>query len=360
MIHIGLFEGIGGFSLAAHAEGWQTYATCEIEDFPRQTLEYYWPQAYHHSDIKTLTYETIDFQLSSRYGAGWRARPIVLTGGFPCQPYSVSGRRMGKADERHLWPEMYRTIREIQPTWVVAENVHGLTNWNGGMVFEEIHTDLEAAGYQVQSYILPASSIGAPHQRNRVWIVAYRADTRAENLQKRENRICRFEHAANAASERCQNGNHATGRTVEQEINEGLEFQPERPSSFGNATNTHEQRWTKREHDAEPDKSRLDSGLCAESWTAPYPNGLRQPREEYRQAPPSDHRQLRLPDGWEDFPNESPVRSRNDGFSDRLVGLTFPAHRNACIKAYGNAVVPQVVVQIFRAINAYEKLNCID
>jgi DNA (cytosine-5)-methyltransferase 1 len=90
-----------------------------------------------------------------RFGANWNADDIVLTGGFPCQPYSAAGKRLGKEDERHLWPEMLRVIREVQPKWVVGENVLGLVNWSGGLVFEEVQADLESEGYEIQPYVLP-------------------------------------------------------------------------------------------------------------------------------------------------------------------------------------------------------------
>lgn len=173
LIHIGLFDGIGGFSLAAELKGWETLVLCEIEKFNQKVLKYYWPDAYHHADIHTLTYETIQIELSKRYGEGWRNRPIILTGGFPCQPFSTARERRGKEDERHLWPQMYRCIKEIRPRWVVGENVHGIVNWNGGMVFDEVCNDLEDAGYAIQSFVIPACSQDAPHRRDRVWFIAH-------------------------------------------------------------------------------------------------------------------------------------------------------------------------------------------
>ena len=135
---ISLFSGIGGFELAAEWAGWQNVVSCEINPFGRQVLNHYWPNAYHHDDIKTLTFEKIDYELKQRFGENWDSDDIILTGGFPCQPYSAAGKRLGKEDERHLWPEMLRIIREVQPKWVVGENVLGLVNWSGGLVFEEV------------------------------------------------------------------------------------------------------------------------------------------------------------------------------------------------------------------------------
>ena len=188
MIHIGLFEGIGGFSIAAKEMGWKTYATCEIGDFQRKVLQYHFPDAYHHTDIHSLTYDKLNDELSNRFSKQWRSDDIILTGGFPCQPYSLAGKRKGKDDSRHLWPEMLRVIREIQPTWVVGENVYGLVNWNEGLVFEEVCIDLENEGYQVQPYILPACSVGAPHRRDRVWFVAHRKDASYSNNKRLERK----------------------------------------------------------------------------------------------------------------------------------------------------------------------------
>ena len=161
MKHGSLFSGIGGFDLAAEWMGWENVFHCEIDEFPRKILNYYWPNSISYHDIKTT-----DFSVH-------RGQIDILTGGFPCQPYSSAGKRLGKEDDRHLWPYMLEAIRSIQPRWVVGENVRGLVNWSDGLVFEEVQVDLEAEGYEVQAFILPAAGIGAPHRRDRVWFVAY-------------------------------------------------------------------------------------------------------------------------------------------------------------------------------------------
>jgi DNA (cytosine-5)-methyltransferase 1 len=161
MTHGSLFSGIGGFDIAAEWAGWDNLFHCEWNPFGQRVLKHYWPQSTSYDDI-TKT----DFTI-------WNGRIDVLTGGFPCQPYSLAGKRKGKEDERHLWPEMLRAIREIQPPYVVGENVFGLINWNGGLVFDEVQADLEAEGYEVWPYVLPACAVNAPHRRDRVWFVAY-------------------------------------------------------------------------------------------------------------------------------------------------------------------------------------------
>ena len=160
MRHGSLFSGIGGFDLAAEWMGWENVFHCEWNEFGQKVLKHYWPNAESFSDITktdfTKYYGTVD----------------IITGGFPCQPYSSAGKRLGKEDERHLWPEMLRAIREVSPSFVVGENVRGLTNWNGGLVFDEVCTELESYGYSVAPVIIPACGLNAPHKRERVWFVA--------------------------------------------------------------------------------------------------------------------------------------------------------------------------------------------
>ena len=169
MRHLDLFSGIGGFALAA-SRVWvdhEVVSFCDIEPFAQKVLKKHWPGVPCHDDIKTMKgsdYANID----------------LLTGGFPCQPFSQAGQRRGSEDDRHLWPEMLRVIREAKPRWVVGENVLGLVNWNDGLVFEEVLSDLESEGYRVQPFILPACSINAPHRRDRVWFIANATEKRRE------------------------------------------------------------------------------------------------------------------------------------------------------------------------------------
>ncbi len=159
MNHASLFSGIGGFDLAAEWMGWRNVFHVERDPFCQRVLAYHFPNSQPFDDVTTFD------------GRPWRGRVDILTGGFPCQPYSTAGKRLGKDDERHLWPEMRRIISEIAPTYVVGENVRGLTNWNGGLVFEEVCVDLEALGYEVWTGIIPAAGVSAPHRRDRVWFV---------------------------------------------------------------------------------------------------------------------------------------------------------------------------------------------
>ena len=300
MKHISLFSGIGGFDLAAEWAGWTNVASCEINPFGRKVLEYYWPNAYHHDDIKTLTGETIEYEAQKRYGPDWRAGGVVLSGGFPCQPYSLAGKRLGKEDERHLWPEMLRVIREIQPTWIVGENVLGLVNWSDGLVFDEVQTDLEAAGYEVQAYVLPACAADAPHRRDRVWIVAhYKGPGIQPGINGREKCIIK-----NGATVRYMSDANGEGRTAANTNDKGLQGSEKHGSAGGGGL----------ERNKQPERL-----FCTD---------------------------------WHNFPTQSPVCSRNDGIPAGLDGITFSKWRNESIKAGGNAIVPQIAYRIFDTINS--------
>ena len=161
MRHGSLFSGIGGFDLAAEWMGWENVFHCEWMEFPRKVLEYYWPEADSHVDICKTDFKKYEGTID------------VISGGFPCQPFSLAGKRKGTDDERYLWGEMLRAIQEIKPTWVIAENVFGITNIDGGLVFEQVCLDLEAEGYEVQPFVIPACAKNAPHRRDRCWFVAY-------------------------------------------------------------------------------------------------------------------------------------------------------------------------------------------
>jgi DNA (cytosine-5)-methyltransferase 1 len=313
MTHGSLFSGIGGFDLAAEWAGWENKFHCEWNEFGKRVLNYYWPQAVSYGDI-TKT----DFTI-------WRGRIDVLTGGFPCQPFSLAGKRKGTEDERHLWPEMLRAIREILPKYVVGENVPGLINWDGGLVFEQVQADLEAEGYEVIPFVLPAASVDAPHRRDRVWFVAYRTNTGVESLQcGREDRVCQLKTTPHSPSEQ--------SKWVQPERREFSEQEQRQfrggSSGMGNGTATNSD--SKRQQECNnAGQSSKQSGQFDEAFSSP--------------------------ENWEQFPTQSPVCDGNDGLPTRLDGITFPKWRNESIKAGGNAIVPQVAYQIFKAINKYEE-----
>lgn len=156
--HLDLFSGIGGFALAADwvwGEEHEIVSFVEIDPFCQKVLKKHWPDVPIHGDIKTFdakAYSNVD----------------LVTGGFPCQPFSVAGERTGTEDDRYLWPEMLQIIRTIQPAWVIGENVTGILN----MGFSDMLAELETSGFECQSFIIPACAVGAYHRRDRVWFVA--------------------------------------------------------------------------------------------------------------------------------------------------------------------------------------------
>lgn len=377
LTHIGLFEGIGGFSLAARWAGWETVAWCEIDPFCRAVLSYHFPNADPLSDIKTT-----DF---TKYAG----KIDVLTGGFPCQPYSLSGKRLGKADDRHLWPEMLRAIREIAPRWVVGENVYGIVNWNGGLVFNEVQADLENEGYEVQAYLLPACSVDAPHQRYRIWFVAYRnSDERpARRELNQQRRKTPFANGSRITSNSMCTQREWTIRRMEPEFVDGGEFvttDAKIKSSSRYASRTKKENTlsgefghngvtadtlltgcTESDFAREPKSPRFCCWVCYGFTPDPIGSGWIQSQQGTSAELQSNHQ---IP-GWRGFPTQSPLCSRNDGFPTGLVRIAVPSRKGRrflsekqakarlrieAIKAYGNAVVPQLVYQIFKTINAYE------
>jgi len=161
--HLDLFSGIGGFALAAKWNGYRTVAFCDNEPYAQAVLKKHWPDVPIHKDIR---------EVRGKLYAG----VTLLTGGFPCQPFSVAGKQRGKDDDRYLWPEMLRVIREARPAWIIGENVAGIVN----MALDQVCADLEAEGYEIEPLIIPACGVDAPHKRDRVWIIAHVGNTQPD------------------------------------------------------------------------------------------------------------------------------------------------------------------------------------
>lgn len=282
--------------MAAHTVGWNTVAWSEWNPFCQKVLAHHFPNSKGYGDIKKVDFTEYANKID------------IVTGGFPCQPYSLAGKRKGKEDDRHLWPEMLRAIGEIRPRWVVGENVYGLVNWSGGLVFHEVQTDLEAKGYEVFPYVLPACATDAPHRRDRVWFIA-----------------------------------HATGSATRP------------PGKSGeikkNGSENNNQQGRRRF------KTELDNGRCDVLQPATDTDNklLQGGGNPYR--PKETERHVGAPfcgTKWQNFPTQSPICSGNDGVSYGLDGITFSKWRTESIKAYGNAIVPQVAIEIFKTIILYE------
>ena len=383
MKHGSLFSGIGGFDLAAEWMGWENVFHCEINEFGRKVLNYYWPESVSLADIHKAKFkrdergdvwvrmdgiiaDTENTRTRKNDRGLWERScgvdggkgtdketrseednteylnigPVdIITGGFPCQPFSMAGKRKGTEDERHLWPQMLRAIREIQPRWVVGENVSGIVNWDGGVVFEQVHTDLESQGYEVQAYILPACGVNAPHRRDRVWFVAkntkcngcLQREPDQEGAEIREQRNTCTENSERVCESKDAGVTADTG-LQRQEIRQFDAMGTEQLCEKSDVTDTNSD-------------IRREGGLhTTEPGQAARHAGTRYARSHQRNT-------------WDNFPTQSPVCGRNDGIPSKLVGITFSKHRNESIKAYGNAIVPQVCFMIFKSIQEYEKLQ---
>jgi len=263
--HGSVFSGIGGFDLAAEWAGWENVFHCEWNPFGQQVLKHYWPNAESFNDITKSDFSKYEHTID------------IISGGFPCQPFSTAGQRRGAEDTRYLWPAMLDVIRTVKPRYVVGENVHGLVNWNNGLVFDTVCADLEAEGYEVQAFLLPAAAVGALHKRDRIWFVAY------------SNKIPR----------ECM------------------------------------------------DERRTKSGLQRKKskWS--------ESRQLLQLVFNGTMAEVRTNEG-QYITSEPALVSSFDGFSYDLAGGTIQKYADEANGAYGNAIVPQVALQIFKAINEYE------
>lgn len=312
MTHASVFSGIGGAELASAWMGWTNLFHCEIQEFPRQVLEYWFPNSESYGDITTTNFEK------------WKGKVDVLTGGFPCQPFSVSGSRKGKEDDRYLWTEMLRAVREIQPTWVVAENVNGIRTLvepcsevkvgRSDNIFEESYVyreeykftiericeDFEREGYSVQPIIIPACAVGAPHRRDRIWIIAHTSNTRVEEMwQNRQDGV--FSVEASSYTNDCRS----------RQVYEGVQSKKSDGAKFN--------RIGSKRHAAKKVRKRFRGGC----------------------------------DAFKGFPKSQPTICRgDDGLPFNVDHLTISERRwrKESIKAYGNAWVPQIAFEIFKAI----------
>lgn len=386
--HASLFSGIGGAEIAAEWVGWQNAFHVEINPFCRKVLEYWYPNSISYEDIT----ET-DFSI-------WRGKIDVLTGGFPCQPFSLAGMRKGTQDNRYLWPQMLRAIREIKPSWVVGENVAGiLTMVQPGeeievgrcsALFDENHLyrakqqyvvetvcqDLEREGYSVQPFVIPACAVGAPHRRYRVWIIAHRADAGVETVQcGREDGIHATGLAADTDSNRqrkrtneqvavsrCKGASNDCSCSQDGTDSHSYEYR-HTPCRDGGRTETEREErfalpgerevWSQRS-DRLPGLQRVAIDTeCVRRNAGELHDGksykVQQAECREKQLVGTD-----CPQGWWwSFPTQSPVCRRDDGvpFDVDKLTISFAKWRRESIKAYGNAWVPQVAFEIFIGID---------
>lgn len=339
MIHLDLFSGIGGFAYAAdEVFGTVEHIFCDNDKFCQAVLRKHWPESEILDDIKKIDTDTFYPRLEGARqqtqgrrqqpggdGQDEALRPFILTGGFPCQPFSAAGRRRGTDDDRHLWPEMLRIIRLTEPTWVIAENVRGLLTWSSGMVFEQVCTDLEDAGYEVQPVVIPAVALDAPHRRDRVWFIAHRTGDRREWP------------GTTTETQDGQQGSEQPRQLALRPQGQDSDVANAGGSQPGGLSGSARQAISTAGSSA---KNATDSDRVGsqESWPEQQADRNRQPHET---AWDTD---------WTEVAAE--LCSVDDGLPARVDGLelTKPQHRKEQLKAYGNAIVPQVAMSIMHAI----------
>jgi DNA (cytosine-5)-methyltransferase 1 len=281
MRHGSLFSGIGGFDLAAEWVGWENVFQVEWDDYCQKVLAKNFPNVKRYGDIK---------EFKGEHGSA-----DIISGGFPCQPFSHAGKRKGEADDRYLWPEYLRVIREIQPTYVVGENVAGLVSMDDGKTLDGILSDLEGEGYETEQFIIPACGVGAWHRRDRIWIIG----TLQDSLRVR-----------------CTSGQRESESNI----------RGQRESCSGDIQRIHRQK----------DVSDTDNqGL----------ERLNEWRSSTLKTGPikSDIRAENICNGGGYWSTESNVGRVANGIPRRMDRL----------KALGNSIVPQVAYEIFKTINTY-------
>lgn len=367
--HGSLFSGIGGFDIAATWMGWQNIFSCENNPFCQTILKHYWPQTHHYENIFTFN--------ATKY----RGHVDIISGGFPCQPFSQAGKRKGKADDRYLWPETRRVIMEARLKWIVLENVAGLftilePESLSEMEIKEIElfckdgeqeanktiislqrrvigsiiSEIGSAGYVLPRLedgspivlCIPACAVDAPHRRDRTWFVAY-----AEHGGYQQD----HHRSKNAGSK----GKGNEGRGKETKVDQGCAHRNGgEQRSYSN--HYHDgQHGSNGEDEIYPDKdwqyAQYDPGEIDLHVANSSGKGLERSGRGRRQKPAGSSE---IPN-WDGWPAQPPVCGRNDGLPRKLDGITFPKWKVESIKAYGNAIVPQVALEIFRSIEKVEQ-----
>jgi DNA (cytosine-5)-methyltransferase 1 len=319
--HLDLFSGIGGFSLGLEATGgFETVAFCEIEKFPRKILKKHWPHVKQYKDIKELTNGQLETD---------GIIPIdIITGGYPCQPFSVAGRKLGEKDKRHLWPEMFRLVKECRPTWVIGENVAGHIKLGLDTVLE----DLESEGYSTRAFSISASSVGANHQRERVWIVAHSECNDNKYKIKRVNgkeKEISNEYWPNNSNTRKFSGTDSIWETSDEYVED-----TRRTLRQGSLFRTENENETGKENAYQFERSSSSSGNGISHTNSTRLQGRRTERE-LRES--QEERSFGWERWWELEPNVGRVAHGVSKRMDRLKGL-------------GNSLVPAIPYVIGQSI----------
>ena len=333
--HLDLFSGIGGFALAARWAGLETLQFVEIDSFAQKVLKKNFPDVPIHDDIKT-------------FDATQLCQPFLLTGGYPCQPFSQAGKRRGKEDDRHLWPEMLRVIRECRPTWILAENVAGHIT----MGLDTVLADLESEDYSTRTFVIPACAKDAPHRRDRVWIVGNSKENDTNSNRQRSHREeeqqCRVRSSEPADREISESGQICEvladrGRSEKRDPTDVADSKHDGFPATKKEYQNNQQRTRWEEESDRLEQSPGSRGRQSVPEDVADSNSIRQQdsSERYNQIPesrcgskePEDCRRSR----WIPEPNVGRVAHGIPKRVDRLRGL-------------GNAIVPQVAYEIIHAL----------
>ncbi len=339
--HLDLFSGIGGFSLGLEATGgFETKAFCDIEEYPRQVLQKHWPHVKQYKDIKELNYE--------RLKADGIDSIDIITGGYPCQPFSVAGLKKGEEDPRHLWPEYFRLIKECRPTWVIGENVPGHIK----LGLDTVIKDLESEDYSVRPFSISAASVGANHQRERIWIVAYsernynfNEEQRVNGEEKKISREHREDNSTTGQSSRTstartQSDSHVVNsdsirslqhtETTKETSRRGTETSSMSTSDVAN-TNEWKNNTRNESKPREEEQFKFSPNSSSERGVVANTNGEGSQRygSEYELRKSQEERKTSWSRWWDIEPNVGRVAHGIPKRVDRLKGL-------------GNSLIPQI------------------
>ena len=320
-----LFSGIGGFSLGLESTGhFETIAFVENDEYCQAVLKHHFPEVPILGDIKNVTKETT------------RTTPDVICGGFPCQPYSVAGDQRAQDDPRHLWPEMFRLIKEHRPTWVIGENVNGLVK----LGLDEVLHDLESEGYSTRTFNIQASSVGAPHQRQRLWIIGHLGDTEHDGSfasereremfyqskeQKKQISLWESEGTSSASGDVANPDDKRIRSCVRGNDNDN-----EKKSGAGSVDRGRSKKNDERDNPSSTQNERMDvSDTDGER--------LQGSRTEHELRKSKEKRKIGRSSWWDSEPNVGRVAY---GVPNRVPRL----------RALGNTVVPQIIEKIGLAI----------
>tara|TARA_Y100000817_G_scaffold142517_1_gene111677 strand:+ start:329 stop:1498 length:1170 start_codon:yes stop_codon:yes gene_type:complete len=378
-----LFSGIGGFSLGLERAGFKTIAFCEMDKYCKLVLQKHWKGVKMYNDVREIT--------KARFETDGIELPEIITGGFPCQPFSVAGKQKGTSDDRHLWPEMFRIIKEFKPRWVIGENVKGITNIQDGLVFETVCTNLEGEGYEVRAFNIPAAGVGAPHRRERIWIVAHSNDTRnrtpeyetnkdgqkTDERRQEQSQLKSSRHGENVENSRrtlrqgssIREKNEDETRKEDADQHQRSSSSPEpnvaNAESIKSREQTQRQGWensTRRSIDSRGDSKKRSEDNVANANI----NGTERNQSE-------DRERSRTQQSSQDVANASAgrrasqkteVSTRGNGIEHQswwqsepdvgrvAHGIPGRVHR---LKALGNSIVPQIAEEIGKAIMLAEK-----